>query len=987
MGRGSICEAIFIGMASLLTLLTIVFLMTWVLRLLAIEASHNKADLVASKAAHAVTAGLHSEPIPESDTPNGTHTALFQRIDDAIRGEPTVIKIRKFGFVGNLPVEITDPRKKQHYKPSTLEHDVVRKLLAGVQFATHISASWFTPPDHITAYAPVYNIDGTIHGAVAVDLEPVALRARLKLLHMTAIAACIAAFLFSALLALRIIVNNKLLADAALRLKQSRQFEILTIEALGELLYSVDIASGKITWRREKEDHFMDRIQTPPDTIEAWEQWIHPEDRKKFHAAHSAALAEGDKISLEYRILLPGQSVSLWILDRATLMEDSTGARILVGALVDISARKTSDALLREFIDQTPTAQFVFDGDTIISANPAAGEMMGASKNDVLISRPLWTLWPKLQKDGAISAEAWSRHVVAAIESGTQHFEWLFLRFDETTLTVDVFLKSAILDSRAVILMACHDLTEVKRTQSMLEESERRFRDVTESVGEFVWEVDDAGRYTYASRRVVDILGVSPEQAIGHCPLEWVVEEDKLLVLKRSTEIENLGEPFRDFTHRIRRNDGEIRWIRVSGIPRFSISGKLMGYRGITLDITQQRQYEDELLLQKEAAEAADRAKSSFLAMMSHEIRTPLNSVLGFTEILLESSLTDSQRESLETIRSSGDALLHLLNDILDFSKIESDRLEIDLQPTNLRDCLRDSIELQQPSAKAKGLEIRTYVDALIPEWMASDPVRLKQILLNLIANAVKFTSQGYVSVNITGNESSDSSETSIEIRIEDTGIGIQPQQIERLFKPFSQADSSTSRQYGGSGLGLVISQRLANLLNGDLRLESTSDNGTIFVVHLPCIPTSAPTNTIDLASEFSFLFPGPKILVVDDNPINRRLTQRILGQFGATVETVESGSECLEKIASASYDVILMDVQMPGMDGHETTQRLRVLEAEYGLSRTPVVALTADAMRGDREKCLEAGMDEYLTKPIQRSVLVETLARLLPGRFINSIN
>jgi len=532
--------------------------------------------------------------------------------------------------------------------------------------------------------------------------------------------------------------------------------------------------------------------------------------------------------------------------------------------------------------------------------------------------------------------------------------------------------------------MSCHDLTEAKQTQSRLEESERRFRDVTESVGEFVWEVGREGGYTYASPRVKDILGVSPEDAIGHCPLEWTYEEDRETVLKQSAEISASQQGFRDFVHRIRRSDGAVRWIRVSGVPRFDPDGKLMGYRGITLDITQQWEYENELLLRKEAAEAADRAKSSFLAMMSHEIRTPLNSVLGFTDILLDSPLTASQRDSLHTIRTSGDALLHLLNDILDFSKIESDNMEIELQPTSVRACVTDSIELLRLRAESKQLEVDLHVDEDVPDWVALDPVRLKQILLNLIANAVKFTGEGKVTIRVTTtNEplSPDGPRAGcIQIYIEDSGIGIRAEQLDRLFKPFSQADSSINRQFGGTGLGLAISRRLARLMGGDLILESTSERGTVFVAELPLVLAEAPLVAGTSSQAFWFPFPGPKVLVVDDNPINRRLTQRILEQFGARVETADGGQECLETLAERSFDIILMDVQMPGMDGHEATRRIRVLENEKGISRTPIVALTAGAMRGDRERCLEAGMDEYLTKPIRREALTAILGKMLPA-------
>lgn len=983
---GSIFEAIIVGLASLIALLIIIVFAVWVAKLVAIDDAHQRADLIASKAARAVTSGLHADPVIDAPSAFNGDTSLFDRIDEAIYGHPNIRRIRRFSFVGDVPVELIDPRKPTDAQPANLADDIIDRLLAGVQFVTHTGDSWFDAPEVITAYAPVYDRHGDMYGAVAVDLEPVVLNARLDLLRLAAGFATIFSVIFSGLLGLRVVVSRRIAEISARELDHARKLEALSIEALGELLYSMECVSGQIIWHGSSRDRFAGKLFNPPDTLVAWLQCIHPDDRNSFVENLKAVSEEGDKFLMEYRLVLPvhGNPI-LWVIDRSTITRDSGGKLILIGAIVDITARKSSDNQLREFINQTPTAQFVFDGDEIISANPAAVEMVVADSSSALADMPLWTLWPKLQPDGTISAEAWSRHVIAAIENGTQHFEWLFLRLDGKTLFVDVFLKSAILESRQVILMACHDLTKSKQTQMMLEESERRFRDVTESVGEFVWEVGKEGNYTYVSPRVKEILGVAPDVAMGRSPFDWVHPDDRELVLNRSIEITHTRCAFRDFIHRIRRADGTVRWIRVSGVPRFDASGELMGFRGISLDITQQREYEDELLLQKEAAEAADRAKSSFLAMMSHEIRTPLNSVLGFTDILLESSLTDSQRESLQTIRSSGDALLHILNDILDFSKIESDNMDIEPQPTNVRACLADSIELQRPGAVFKGLTLNSYVDSAIPEWMVCDPIRLKQILLNLLSNAIKFTVQGEVNVRaiIQTQPVKTASEppTQLHIQVQDAGVGIRHEQLDRLFKPFSQADSSTNRQFGGTGLGLVISRRLARLMGGDLVLESTSDLGTIFSVRLPILVTEAPLVDEPVSPVVKITFPETKILVVDDNAINLRLTQRIIGQFGAQVQTARSGQECIDLLAHHDFDVILMDVQMPGMDGHETTRLIRSMEDARGLTRVPIIALTAGAMRGDRERCLEAGMDEYLTKPIRRESLAAVLEKIIHRR------
>jgi PAS domain S-box-containing protein len=523
------------------------------------------------------------------------------------------------------------------------------------------------------------------------------------------------------------------------------------------------------------------------------------------------------------------------------------------------------------------------------------------------------------------------------------------------------------------------DLTARRAAEAQLIESEQRFRDVSEAAGEFIWEVNKDGVFVYTSRRVTEVLGIEPEALLGRSPFEFVPEEDQESVHQRSLEIHAARLAFRNFEHRVLRADGTPRWLSISGVPIYDAAGQVTGYRGASLDITKHREYERELVLQKEAAEAADRAKSNFLAMMSHEIRTPLNSVLGFADLVLDSPLNPSQREHLETIKGSGDALLVLLNDILDFSKIESGRMEVEIRPTDLPRCIGEVLDLYRLSAAAKGLKLTTGIAAEVPRHLLTDWSRLRQILVNLVGNAVKFTSEGEVHVTASRLPRTGESVARIRIEVSDTGIGISAEQRQRLFKPFSQADSSTTRRFGGTGLGLAISRRLATLLDGDLGLLDRNGSGSSFYVDLPAlVPTEQELQTMahEPEAELFFLEPrehfdgrAPRVLVVDDNTLNRRLTTHLLDQLGAETETAANAPECFEKLASANFDLVLMDVQMPVMDGLDATRHIRSLG-----SAIPIIALTADAMVGDRERCLEAGMNDYLTKPLRR----EELSRVL---------
>ncbi len=782
------------------------------------------------------------------------------------------------------------------------------------------------------------------------------------------------------------IVVWKMRRRAALSLAQieeSRRMEEAIITTLGEVIYTYDTAVGIFRWRGNVLPLLGFAPSPEGERKSSWVARLHEDDIPGYIEALERAGAEHRPMQREYRVRRPDGSLC-WVLDRSHPMPLSDGHVHLVGSLIDLTSRRAAEETLRLFFDETATAHLAFDGDTIVDANPAALALLGADAGTPLTGRQIWGLWPRRQPTNALSAEAWSSHVIAAMESNVSHFEWRFTRLDGVFVDCDVFLRKATLRSRPVLLMACYDISPAKRAQAQLIESEQRFRDVSEAAGEFIWEVDRDGRYIYASRRVIEVLGLEPEQLVGRSPFDFVPKEDLEAVRKTSLEFHNAGRPFRNFEHRVQRTDGAILSISISGVPIHSAEGELVGYRGASLDITQHRDHERELLLQKEAAEAADRAKSNFLAMMSHEIRTPLNSVLGFADLVLESHLTAQQREHLQTIKNSGDALLVLLNDILDFSKIESGRMEVEIRPVNLQRCIREVIDLYQLSAASKQLKLTVDIATDAPRYVLTDWARLRQILLNLVGNAVKFTHEGGVHVRVTALTDPDN-RAAFRIVVSDTGIGITPEQQERLFLPFTQADSSTTRRFGGTGLGLAISRRLAALLGGDLGLDDDGRAGASFYMQFPAlIPSDEQIRDLLAITEAeaspnqhrAFNGLGPHVLVVDDNTLNRRLTTHLLDELGAETSVAASAVECFEKLSGGGIDIVLMDVQMPVMDGLDATRHIRSL-GDY--ASLPIIALTADAMVGDRERCLEAGMNDYLTKPLRREELMRVVRSYAP--------
>ncbi|MCU0323445.1 MAG: response regulator, partial [Chitinophagaceae bacterium] len=517
------------------------------------------------------------------------------------------------------------------------------------------------------------------------------------------------------------------------------------------------------------------------------------------------------------------------------------------------------------------------------------------------------------------------------------------------------------------------DITERKLAEANLKIQEEKYRRIIANMNLGLVEVDLNDKIQYVNQSFTELSGYNIDELLGNNASEiFLTEADRNLMHKKNqSRKKGISDAYEV---QVKNKKGDLRWWLISGAPLFNDLHQQTGSIGIHLDITAQKELEEELIEAKRLAENSSHAKEIFLTNMSHEIRTPMNAIIGMKRQLQKTTLNTNQQLYLNVIGSAADNLLVIINDILDFSKIEAGKIVLEKIGFNLVSLVQQSVQILKHKAEEKGIRLTVNIDESVANVFIGDPFRINQVLMNLLSNAIKFTEKGYVEVSCKVLLQKGTKQQ-LEICVKDTGIGMDEKFLAVVFQKFSQEDESIARRYGGTGLGMSISKQLVELMGGSIRVQSKKNVGSSIGIKIT-LPIGN-TNDLPLHNNLkadSSVLRGKKILVVEDNEMNRFVALTLLEQYGATVDQAMDGKEAVNFVENHYTDLILMDVRMPVMDGIEATKQIRANQH----TSIPIIALTANAVKGEQEKCLAAGMNDYLTKPFEEENLISTIATWL---------
>jgi|GEM_PF-883971 len=777
-------------------------------------------------------------------------------------------------------------------------------------------------------------------------------------------------------------ITERKRAERALRQEEERLELALQGGGLG--IWDLDIPGNELRLNERwvgMKGYSLEEIEPG---LNFWSNLVHPEDRPGVREKIYAHF-EGKTPSHEAEFRMRHKSGHwMWILDKGKVIErDAEGNPVRAcGTHLDITERKRAEEVLREseefglsLLNNSPNPIMVINPDTSIRfMNPALEKLTGFSPREVIGTKPPYPWWPDGLRDKI------TRDFQKAVQEGAHRLEELFQKKNKERFWVEITFTTITRDGGIKYYLGSWvDITERKQAERALVEAEKKYRMLFENAPMGIVLSTPDGRYLDVNPQHTRMFGyTSPKEMmedVTDIGRQLYVDPGKREECKRIVERDG---GVLDFEVLSRRKDGSIFWTSRNVHATRDDSGKTRILQAIVHDITERKQAEETLKQAKEAAEAANRAKGEFLATMSHELRTPLNGVMGMLQLIRITPLDTEQKDYVETALESGKGLLSVINDILDLSRIEAGGFGLVEESFDLPEMLRTIIESFRHQAGERGIRLYCDMDENIPDALVCDGSRIRQILFNLVGNSLKFTEQGEVRAEASFLASGTGGNPRLLFSVSDTGIGIPEDMLEYIFEPFTQADGSHTRKYQGAGLGLGIVKRLVSLMGGEISVESEEGVGTkiyFFVgVKLP-EPLPEGPEALLAPRQGDVSTPSLKVLVAEDNPVSRMLAIKLLKALGHAATAVGDGEEALAALEKDRFDVVLMDVQMPVMDGVDATRAIRNSMSGNFDPEIPVIALTAHAMKGDRETFLEAGMNDYIAKPVSMEDLAEVLA------------